>query len=64
MLERTWKRVGHGREEWEKGNKKRRSGKSINLLVRLVTEFLTKYRMIAYECNVRHCAQVYHCRTP
>ena len=32
--------VGHGRERWEKGNKKR-SGKSVNLLVRLVTELLT-----------------------
>ena len=32
LLDRTWKRVGHGRERWEKGNKKRRSGKSINLL--------------------------------
>ena len=51
MLDRTWKRVGHGREGWEKGNK-RRGGKSINLLVRLVTELLTKYCMVAYECNV------------
>ena len=32
----------------EKGNK-RRNGTSINLLVRLVTEFLTKYCMVAYE---------------
>ena len=30
-----------GKDGWEKGDKKR-SGKSINLLVRLVTEFLTK----------------------
>ena len=59
MLERTWKRVGHGRERWEKG-KKRRYGKSINLLVQLVTELLTKYCMVAYECNVRQCANVYH----
>ena len=40
MLDKTQKRVGHGRERWEKG-KKRRCGKSINLLVRLVTELLT-----------------------
>ena len=39
MLDRTQKRVGHGRERWEKG--KKRSGKSINLFVRLVTELLT-----------------------
>ena len=52
MLYRTQKRVGHGRERREKGNKKRRSGKSINLLVRLVTELLTKYCMVAYECNI------------
>ena len=44
--------MGHGREGWEKGNKKRRSGKSINLLVRLVTELLAKYCMVAYDCNV------------
>ena len=41
-----------GKDGWEKGNKKRRSGKSINLLVRLVTEFLTKYCMVAYERKV------------
>ena len=52
MLDRTWKRVGHGRERWEKGTRKRRSGKIINLLVRLVTEFLTKYCMVAYERKV------------
>ena len=41
---------------WEgkigEGNKKRRSGKIINLLVQLVTEFLTKSCMVAYERNV------------
>ena len=52
MLDRTWKRVEHGRVRWEKGNEKRRSWKSINLLGRLVTEILTKYCMVAYECNV------------
>ena len=53
MLDRTWKRVGHGRERWEKGNKKRRrNGKSINLLVELVTEFLTKSCMVAYVSQV------------
>ena len=50
MYKMTQKRVvGHGRERWEKG---RRSGKSTKLLVRLVTEFLTKYCMVAYKCNV------------
>ena len=53
-------KMGEGEQEEEKWNKKRRSGKSINLLVRLVTEFLTKHCMIAYECNVRHCAHVYN----
>ena len=43
------KRVGHGRERWEK---RRRSGKSTKLLVLLVTQFLTKYCMVAYEYNV------------
>ena len=38
------------REKWETG--KRRNGKSINLLERLVTEILTKSCMVAYECNV------------
>ena len=33
------------------GRRETRSGKSINLLVRLVTELLTKYCMVAYECN-------------
>ena len=46
MSGRTWKRVGHGRERevgWEKGKKKRRrNGKSNNLLVRYVTEFHIK----------------------
>ena len=43
---REGKRCG----EWEKGNKKRRrNGESINLLVRLVTDFLTKYCMVVYE---------------
>ena len=57
MLDRTRKRVGHGRErevgdgrrgEWEKGDKGR-NGKSIDLLGRHVTEFLTKSCMVAYE---------------
>ena len=50
MLDRTWKRVGHGREIWEKGNKKRRNGKIINMLaiVQLVTEIPIKYCMDAY----------------
>ena len=35
---------------WEKGNKKgSRKGESIDLLGRHVTEFLTKYCMVAYE---------------
>ena len=42
MSGRTWKRVGHGSEGWEKEKKKRRNGKSNNLLVRYVTEFLIK----------------------
>ena len=46
------------REKWETG--KRRNGKSINLLERLVTEILTKSCMVANECNVGHCAHVYH----
>ena len=54
MLDRTRKRVGHGREREvggsEKRNKKRRrTGKCFNLLGRHVTEFLTKYCMVAYE---------------
>ena len=47
MLDRISNRVRHERERWEKGNKKR-NGKSINLLVRLVTEILTKYCMVAW----------------
>ena len=59
MLDRTWKRVGHGRERWEKGNKKRRrNGKSINLLVELVTEFLTKSCMVAYLRSVKAAPNV------
>ena len=50
MLDRTRKRVGHGRETevggQEKGNKKRRSEESIYLDGQHVTEFLT---MFAYE---------------
>ena len=47
MSGRTWKRVEHGREremgDGRKGKKKRRrNGKSNNLLVRYVTEFLLK----------------------
>ena len=41
-----------GKEKWagEKRNKKRRrNGKSFNLLGRHVTEFLTKYCMVVYE---------------
>ena len=54
MLERTWKRVGHGKERevrgWEKRNKKRRrNGKSFNLPGRHVTGLLPKYYMVAYE---------------
>ena len=52
MLDRTWKRVGHGRERevGEKRNKKRRrNGKSFNLRGWHVTELLTKYYMVAYE---------------
>ena len=54
MLDRTRKRVGHGRER-EVGDgrrgirRRRRNGKSINLLGRHVTEFLTKSCMVAYE---------------
>ena len=54
MLDRTWTRVGHGREG------KQEEKKWVNLLGRLVTEILTKYCMVAYECNVIHCAHVYH----
>ena len=36
----TWK--GKRSEGWAKGKKKRRNGKSNNLLVRYVTEFLIK----------------------
>ena len=50
MIDRTWKRVGHGRERevegQEKGNKKRSTGESIYLDGQHVTEFLT---MFAYE---------------
>ena len=46
----TWEGKRSG--VWEKRNKKRRNGKSINLLVRLVTEVLTKSCMVAYECNI------------
>ena len=52
-------RVGHGWEREVDENKKRRNGKIINLLAQLVTEILTKYCMVAYECNVRQCAHVY-----
>ena len=40
-----------GKEKWgESRNKKRkRNGKSFNLLGRHVTELLTKYYMVAYE---------------
>ena len=39
------------KEKWDKGiNRRRINGKSINLLVRLVTEILTIYCMVAYEC--------------
>ena len=34
---------------WEKRNKNRRNVKSFNLLGQHVTEFLTKYCMVAYE---------------
>ena len=57
MLDRTWKRVGHGREREvvdgrrgirgeEKGSRK---GEIINLLGQHVTEFPTKFCMVAYE---------------
>ena len=39
----TWEvKMGEGKQEEE-------TWESINPLVRLVTEFLTKYRMVAYE---------------
>ena len=51
MLDRTRKRVGHGREREVRGGRRRirRGGESFNLLGRHVTEFLTKYCMVAYE---------------
>ena len=54
MLDRSWKRVGHGSEREVEGGRRgirrrRRNGKSINLLGRHVTEFLTKSCMVAYE---------------
>ena len=54
MLDRTWKRVGHGGER-EVGDGRRgirRNGKSINLSGQLVTEVFPKYCMVAYECNI------------
>ena len=54
MIDRTWKRVGHGRErevhgEWEKANKKRRNRESIYLHGWHLVEFLTNSCMFAYE---------------
>ena len=54
MLDRTRKRVGHGRErEVEDGRRgirrRRRNGESINLLGRHVTNDRTKSCMAAYE---------------
>ena len=50
MLDRTRKRVGHGRErEVGDGRRGRRNGESIDLLGWQVAEFLTKYCMVAYE---------------
>ena len=50
MLDRTRKRVEHGRSGgWEKRNKKRRNWESIDLLGRPVTEFLNKSCMVTYE---------------
>ena len=54
----TQKRVGHGRERWEKGNKKR-SGKIINLLGRLVTEFLTNIAWLPM--SVTYCMTMCTC---
>ena len=52
MLDRTQKRVGHGRER-EVGDGRRgiksRNGGSIDLLGQHVTEFLTNSCMVAYE---------------
>ena len=52
MLDRTRKRVGHGRERevgYGRTRIKSRKWESIDLLGRHVTEFLTKYCMVAYE---------------
>ena len=52
MLDRTQKKVGHGRERDVGGVRrgiKSRNGESINLLGQHVTEFLTKSCMAAYE---------------
>ena len=54
MLDRTRKRVGHGTER-EVGDgrrgirRRRRNRESSNLLGWHVTEFLTKFFMVAYE---------------
>ena len=53
MIDRTWKRVGHGRERegggWEKANKKRRYAETIYLHGRHLAEFLTNSCMLVYE---------------
>ena len=44
----TWEGMMGGRRETRRGE----AGKIINLLAQLVTEFLTKSWMVAYERNV------------
>ena len=49
-MEEGGTREGKRSGRWEKGNKKKSgNGKSINLLGRHVTEFLTKSYIVAYE---------------